>query len=77
MTECHRNWKLVGLSEQNTVITVDPIKGRHDTGDKPSEFGLWGLTPKERAIVRRGLTASGADRKTPRASRTTRQRVEA
>jgi hypothetical protein len=61
-----KGYKVVGLTPHNTVITVDAINGRHDTGDKPSEFGLWGLTAKERAILRRGLTAAGKDRATPR-----------
>jgi hypothetical protein len=63
MSEAMRNWEVVGLSEGNTVITVDEIHGRHDTGNSPSEFGLWGLTPKEQKILRRGLTRSGQDRK--------------
>ncbi len=63
MSETKKTYEVVGLSEQGTVITVDAIKGRHDTGDRPSEFGLWGLTPKEQAILRRGMTRNGKDKR--------------
>ncbi len=60
-----RNWRIVGLTPRNTVLRE--VNGKtEDSGETPSEWGLQGMTPEECAILRRGLTRSGQDRRTPR-----------
>ncbi len=63
-----RNWRIIGLTSRNTV-KIETENGIHDSYEKPSEFGMGGLPPKEKAILRRGLTRSGTDRSRPRKSR--------
>lgn len=59
-----RNYRVVGLvpSGDVYVVEIERADGTHALDGTPSEFGTWGLTPVERRIVRRGLTASGRDR---------------
>lgn len=58
-----RNYRVLALSDRNTVIVEHPAYGTtSDTGLKPSEFGEWGLTPREVKILRSGKTRSGRDR---------------
>lgn len=62
--ELRRNYTVVGLSPRNTVEIRHHRTGTvSDTGLMPSEFGTWGLEPREIRIVKRGLTAGGRDRK--------------
>lgn len=61
----HRNWHIVGLTPQNTVV-LRVGDNTHDSGEKPSEFGVDGLRRTERGILRRGLTPGGNDREQPR-----------
>ena len=57
-----RNYRILELSPENTVV-IERGGERVDTGEKPSAWGLYGLTRTERGILRRGMTASGADRR--------------
>lgn len=62
--DCTRNYKIVGLSPSNTVVVeVTGERERRDTGIKPSGWGFFGLTRGEVAILRKGMTASGRDRR--------------
>ncbi len=63
--ETKRNYRVIGLVEDGDTYAVQIRKADGTLGlcGSPREFGLWGLTPKERKIIRRGLTASGHDRK--------------
>lgn len=61
-----RNYRIVGLSDANTVIRQVDGQAPADSGEKPSAWGTWGLSRGEVAILRRGLTASGRDRERPR-----------
>ena len=60
-----RNWEIVGLTKIDGSYIVDiKVDGVvRSSGERPSEFGDWGLTRKERGILRRGLTSTGKDRK--------------
>jgi hypothetical protein len=61
-----RNWKVVGLSPENTVLT-DGELGRKDTNEPPSAYlGIEYLSRTERGILRRGVTA---ERRAVRAAR--------
>jgi hypothetical protein len=65
-----RNYRVVGLVEREGVLLVQCERedgSRFDAGT-PSEFGTWGLLRSEAAIVRRGLTSSGRDRRPPNGS---------
>jgi hypothetical protein len=63
-----RNWRVVGLTPDNMVeVHTEGDTDPHNSFERPSEF--WGLTylmPRENRILRRGLTASGKDRREPR-----------
>lgn len=62
-----RNWKIVGLTHYNTVIVhTDGDDRPHDSHERPSEWFIDYLTPKEKRILRRGLTKGGKDRRRPR-----------
>jgi hypothetical protein len=66
-----RNYRIVGLTPHNTVITQQEGKKPEDSGESPSEwygngsFVSW-IDKAERGILRRGITASGRDRETPK-----------
>lgn len=60
-----RNWQIIGLTKANTVIVKINGMDPHDSMDPPSAYDVPYLTRKERGILRRGLTASGANRKSP------------
>ena len=63
-----RNWQVVGLTPENFVEIRSTDTGEtRDSCERPSEFdGIDYLTRAERGILRRGLTAAGRDRTTPR-----------
>jgi hypothetical protein len=64
MTE--RNWEIVGLTPDNWVL-IKGVDGVRNSNERPSEYdGITYLTPAERGILRRGLTAAGNDREKPR-----------
>lgn len=67
-----RSWRISHLTPHGTVAVKRKGAGIEDTNETPAEWGLWGMTPHERAIVRRGLTSSGADRDPRRISHLTR-----
>lgn len=62
-----RNYRIRGLTEHVTVITQVEGRPAEDSGEKPSEwmangcFVAW-ITPRERRILRRGITRRGRDR---------------
>lgn len=58
-----RNYKVIGLSETNTVKVQFRNGAISDTGMSPVDFGTWGLDPNEVRIVKRGLTKSGRNRR--------------
>ena len=60
-----RNYRVVGLTAHNTVITQVDGKPPQDSGESPSEAMVPWLRPGEKAILRRGLTRNGRDRKQP------------
>jgi len=67
MSSTERNYRVVGLSPENTVIVqVEGRSGLTDLGVKPSMLGTWGLTRAEVGILRRGMTSAGRDRTTPK-----------
>jgi hypothetical protein len=59
-----RNYTVVGIVADGNAYRVKIRKRDGSTALDATcaEFGVWGLTRKERGIVRRGLTASGGDR---------------
>lgn len=63
-----RNWQVVGLTPENFVEIRSTDTGEIiESYEHPSDFwGITYLTKKERGILRRGLTAAGRDRTTPR-----------
>lgn len=60
-----RNYRVVGLTPRNTVTTQADGKPPDDSGETPSEAMVPWLTPREKAILRRGLTRGGKDRRRP------------
>lgn len=60
--DCIRNYKVVALSPTNTVV-IEIAGERRDTGEKPSAWGTYGLSRYEIGILRKGLTATGRDRR--------------
>jgi hypothetical protein len=66
-----RNYRIVGLTPHNTVITQVEGKNPEDSGEKSSEwmahrvFVPW-ITKRERGILRKGVTVNGRDRKEPK-----------
>ncbi len=62
---CERNWEITGLTPDNYVLVLTAGDAEaHNSGERPSFYGLDGITALERAILHRGLTASGRDRRT-------------
>jgi hypothetical protein len=63
-----RNWTVVGLTPDNYVlIHTEGDNEPHNSNEHPSEYwGLTYLTRRENGILRKGLTASGKDRRTPK-----------
>lgn len=63
-----RNWQVVGLTPENQVEILSTDTGAvRDSEECPSAFdGISYLTRTERGILRRGLTAAGRDRTSPR-----------
>lgn len=60
-----RNYRIVDLArhEGGYTVVIEQDGARRDTGTSPSAWGAWGLTRRERGILRRGLTPSGRDRR--------------
>lgn len=56
-----RNYRVVAVTGGQVVVELE--SGARLEAGRPSCFGTWGLSRKEAAIVRRGLTRSGKDRR--------------
>ena len=63
-----RNWEIVGLTvvdgRYEVVTRVNGVD--RSSGFQPSHFGDWGLSRRELAILRKGMTKGGRDRRPPR-----------
>ncbi|MHC4711987.1 MAG: hypothetical protein ACYTAN_01775 [Planctomycetota bacterium] len=57
------NYEIVGLSPEGTVVVRVDGQAAHDSGERPSEVGLWGLSRQESRILRSGMARTGRDRK--------------
>lgn len=57
-----RNYRVCGLSPRYTVMIRHANGSISDSGERPSEWGTWGLSRHEAAIIRSGMTRGGRDR---------------
>lgn len=64
-----RNYRIVGLTEHNTALVQIDGCPPHDSHEGPSEVWVSWLSPREKSILRRGMTRGGRDRRRPRAAR--------